>query len=355
MKNTRLCILFLLLPFFSFCQGRPFEVFGKISGSYYGKIYLFFEGNYRQRDSISSEIKNGAFYFKGEVAMPVQARLHMDQQSFIRDIYIANSRTYVRCTTKMNIFNKGQDTMNMLSVISVDGSTIDKIKSGFESGVEKLQNSKSPDEVKRETYFQKLSTFIKKHPKNKLSPYLLGKASSLSYSQVKALNSMIDTSLANSFETKSVRSLLNQLDKSQNSAIGVAFHDVIAQDSIDREVDTKQLRGKYTLIVCWASWCKPCRAEHPELNALYEKYKDKGVNLVGVSFDMDKLKWKQAIVKDGLHWMQVIDTHAFEGEMAKYYGIEAIPANFLLDKDGKILAVGLTTKEIEEKLSKEGL
>lgn len=284
--------------------------------------------------------------------MPIQGRLHMDQQSLITDIYIDNSKTYIKCTTKMNIFNKGQDTLNLLSVTSVKNSNTDKLKSEFETWLEKLKKSKTSDEDKREAYYEKLSDFIKKRPKNKLSPYLLGKASSLLYSQVKELCTLIDTSLNKTFETKSIKNLLNQLDKSKNSAIGVVFQDFALKDSSGHEIDLKQFRGKYRLIVCWASWCKPCRVEHPDLNVLYEKYKGKGFEMIGVSLDKEKEKWTKAIIKDGLNWTQVIDQKVFDGEMAKYYGIEAIPTNFLLDKEGKILGVGLTPKEIEQMIGK---
>ncbi len=348
MKNIKCSLIFILLSFYSFSQTKSFEIFGTITGNYNSKIYLFFDGNYKQRDSISSEIKDGKFYFKGKAALPIQGRLHMDQQSFIRDVYIDNSKTYIICSTKMNITNNGRDTMNMLSVVSVKGSENDKLKSTFETWLEEENNSNASDEDKREAYYQELSSFLKTHPKNKVGPYLLEKASSLFYSQVKELSNLIDTSLKNTFEVKTINSLLNQLDKSKNSAVGIEFQDFILKDSNDIEIDTKKFRGKYTLIVCWASWCKPCRIEHPDLNVLYKKYKDKGFEMVGISFDKEKEKWTKAIIKDELNWPQVIDPNAFDGEMPKYYGIEAIPTNFLLDQEGKILGVGLTPKEVEE-------
>jgi len=279
--------------------------------------------------------------------MPIQARLHMDQQSFISDVYIDNSHTYIKCTTRMDITNKGQDTLNMLSVVSVKGSATDKMKTDFEAWLVNLKKSEASDGEKREAYYQKLAAFIKKHPKNKVSMYLLGKASTLSYSQLKELNSLIDTSINKTFEAKSIKSLLNQLDKSKNYAVGVGFQDFVLRDSSGNEIDTKQFKGKYTLIVCWASWCGPCRAEHPDLNVLYKKYKDKDFAIVGVSLDRDKQKWKQAIAKDQLLWPQLIDPTAFDGEMAKYYGIEGVPASYLLDKDGKIVGVGLNAERIE--------
>ncbi len=284
--------------------------------------------------------------------MPIQSRLHMDQRSYIEDIYLDNSKTYIICTTKMSDYDKGKDTLNMLSVLSVKGSNTDKLKTDFELSLNTLNKSNVPDEEKRLEYYHRLFAFIKSYPKSKVSPYLLGKATLLSYSQVRELNSMLDTSLNNTFEAKSVMGLLNYLDKSKNSAIGVVFHDFILKDSSSHEIDTKQLRGKYTLIVFWASWCGPCRAEHPALNILYKNYKNKGFEMIGVSLDKDKENWTKAIVKDQLSWTQVVDMNAFEGETAKYYDLEGIPANFLLDKEGKILGVDLTPKEIQEIIEK---
>jgi len=352
MTNFKLSLLFLFLPYFLFCQSKDFEISGTITGEHNSKMYLFFEGNYKQRDSISSIIKDGKFYFKGKAPMPIQARLHLDQQSFICDIYIDNSQTFIQCTTKMEITNNGLDTLNMLSIVGVKGSATNKLKNDFETWLGNLKKSKASDGEKNEAYYQKLSSFIRKYPKNKVSSYLLGKASTLSYLQVKELYTFIDTSLNKTFEAKSVKSLLNQLEKSKNSAFGVAFQNFILRDSSGNEVDTKQFKGKYTLIICWASWCKSCRTEHPDLNVLYSKYKEKGFEMVGVSFDEDKQKWKQAIAKDLLQWKQTIDPKAFEGEIARYYDIEAIPANFLLDKEGKIIGGGLTPPEIEAMIVK---
>ena len=70
MRDFKLSIVFLLVPLFSFCQNRPFEIFGTITGNFNSKIYLFFDGTYKQKDSISSEIKDGKFYFKGKATMP---------------------------------------------------------------------------------------------------------------------------------------------------------------------------------------------------------------------------------------------------------------------------------------------
>ncbi len=345
MRSFKYIIILLLAPQFSFCQNQPFEIFGTIDGEFKSKMYLFFEGRSKPRQRISSEIKDGKFYFKGAAPMPIQVSLCMDQ-SLICDIYIDNSQTYVKCTTRISLINQGQDTMNMLSVISVRGSATDKLKRDFEASLDKLNKSKLSDEERSEARYQQLFGFIKKHPKSIVSPYLLAKASYMSYLQVKQLSTLIDTSLNKTYEANGVTNLLSQLEKSKNGAIGVAFNDVILKDSSGHEIDTKRFRNKYTLIVLWASWCKPCRAEHPELNSLYTKYKDKGFEIIGISLDNDEEKWKQAIRKDQLEWTQLIEPKAFQSEIAKYYSIEAIPGNFLLDKEGKIIGASLSPREI---------
>jgi hypothetical protein len=88
MQAMRIFILvFFLTPSLLFGQTKPFEIFGSLSGQHYSKAYLFFDGNFKQKDSLSSEIKGGKFYFKGKVSMPVLARLTLDDQnSFIADL-----------------------------------------------------------------------------------------------------------------------------------------------------------------------------------------------------------------------------------------------------------------------------
>ena len=111
------------------------------------------------------------------------------------------------------------------------------------------------------------------------------------------------------------------------------------------------LKGKYVLVDFWASWCGPCRAENPNVVAVYNQYKDKGFTVFGVSLDDDKGKWQQAIQADGLSWQHVSDLRRWESVAARDYGIESIPTNFLLDKEGKIIARDLRGPALEAKLA----
>lgn len=101
----------------------------------------------------------------------------------------------------------------------------------------------------------------------------------------------------------------------------------------------------------WASWCSPCRAENPNVVAAYKKYNSKGFTVFGVSLDTDREKWMAAIAKDGLTWKHASDLIGWKNEAAKLYGVMSIPANFLLDKDGKIIASNLRGADLDNKLA----
>jgi thiol-disulfide isomerase/thioredoxin len=112
------------------------------------------------------------------------------------------------------------------------------------------------------------------------------------------------------------------------------------------------LRGKYVLIEFWASWCGPCRIQNPSLRKVYKKYHDKDFEIVGITLDTDVFKWKKAVEKDKLTWIQLGDLKGWENSLAKQWGINAIPFNVLIDKDGKIIAYDLRGKQLGRKLGK---
>jgi thiol-disulfide isomerase/thioredoxin len=96
------------------------------------------------------------------------------------------------------------------------------------------------------------------------------------------------------------------------------------------------LRGKVVLIDFWASWCGPCRRENPAVVAAYNKFKDKGFDIYSVSLDQDKGRWVGAIAQDGLVWKShVSDLKGWQSAASAIYGVQSIPAQFLLDKEGK--------------------
>lgn len=143
------------------------------------------------------------------------------------------------------------------------------------------------------------------------------------------------------------------LDAGKNTAIGAQAMDFTQLDQNGKPVKLSDFRGKYVLIDFWASWCGPCRDENPNLVEAYNRFKDKNFTVLGVSLDRPdgKEAWLKAIKDDKLAWTQVSDLKFWNNEVAKQYGIQSIPANFLIDPDGKIIAKGLRGDDLQLKLA----
>ena len=121
-------------------------------------------------------------------------------------------------------------------------------------------------------------------------------------------------------------------------------------DTLGNNIKLSSLRGKVVLIDFWASWCSPCRRANPHVVGLYNKYHAKGFDILGVSFDKTRASWTKAILDDGLVWHQVSDLKYWNSIAGKAYGVKSIPHTVLIDKDGKIIAIGLRGAALDAKL-----
>jgi peroxiredoxin len=142
----------------------------------------------------------------------------------------------------------------------------------------------------------------------------------------------------------------NRLASLKQLAIGAVAPEISLPDANGKTINLSSLKGKYVLLDFWAAWCSPCRQENPNVVATYNKFKNKGFEIYGVSLDENKEKWLGAIEKDNLTWINVSDLGGWQSSAAKLYNVKAIPKNFLLDKQGKIIAKNLRGKDLEIKL-----
>ena len=156
-----------------------------------------------------------------------------------------------------------------------------------------------------------------------------------------------DTTLAKNFF---VADLITKVDGAKNLAVGAEAPEISMENPDGEIITLSSLKGKYVLIDFWAAWCKPCRAENPNVVRMYSEYGGDQFEILGVSLDRNREAWLKAIDQDGLPWLHVSDLQYFNNAGARTYQISAIPATYLIGPDGKIIAKGLRGASLEAKL-----
>jgi peroxiredoxin len=193
--------------------------------------------------------------------------------------------------------------------------------------------------------------FVKNNPGSYAAPYFLQRISyEKSAAELEKLLSTLDPKLASS---QTIVALKDRVEKMKTVEVGKNAPDFTQNDTLGNPVKLSDVYSKneYTLVDFWASWCGPCRGENPNVVAVYNAYKDKGFGVFGVSLDRDKDKWLSAIEKDKLTWPHVSDLKYWENAAAKLYAVNSIPANFLLNKKGEIIGIGLRGDKLKAKIA----
>jgi len=192
--------------------------------------------------------------------------------------------------------------------------------------------------------------FVKEHPGslvslNEIKNHMLG----ASFETLKNAFNLLSEEVKN---TPSGKAYAQGLANEEKTAIGYAAPDFASKDVNGKPVKLSDFKGKYVLVDFWASWCVPCRRENPNVVKAYQKYKDKNFTIISISLDKSKDAWLKAIETDNLTWTNVCDFNEFGGDAAIKYNVKAIPTNFLIDPQGKIIGKGLRDAQLEEALAK---
>ena len=162
--------------------------------------------------------------------------------------------------------------------------------------------------------------------------------------KIKTINNQI---ISNQIKTK-----IKLAEKSQLVAIGQIAPNFSAPNPEGEFVELNKIKGKVTIVDFWASWCKPCRIENPNLVKLYNKYHSKGLEIISVSLDRKSQKdfWIKAIEKDQLSWYNISNLKFWQEPIAKLYGVNSIPATFIIDKNGILIAEKLRGSQLDQKI-----
>lgn len=141
-----------------------------------------------------------------------------------------------------------------------------------------------------------------------------------------------------------------RLERENFLAPGTKAPDIVLPDPDGKMRALSDLKGNYVLIDFWASWCKPCRMENPNVVKMYKKYSKDKFEIFGVSLDRDRGKWLKAIEEDGLTWPHVSDLKFWNSAAAQLYNVQSIPYTVMIDPEGKVIATKLRSRALEQKM-----
>jgi peroxiredoxin len=164
---------------------------------------------------------------------------------------------------------------------------------------------------------------------------------------IKVVDAMAGKAEGNAFYD----TMKEQVQRSRKLAVGSDAPEIALPQPNGETLRLSDLRGQYVLIDFWASWCGPCRKENPNVVRVYNKYHDKGFEILGVSLDKNRGAWLAAIEQDNLQWQHVSDLKYWQSEVVPEYQVQGIPLTYLIDPEGKIVAKNLRGPSLEEKLA----
>lgn len=369
-----LFVFISLLPFFAQAQQKT-VIQGETKSIKDGqKIYLVLANNSGQVTD-SAIVKNHKFSFNMEAPdMPVFANLFNNVNPFA-DKFDRNTVDVVELFVEAGkIKLSSKDSLkNALVTGTETNETAKKFKSLLAADYDQLKalavkySALSEADKKNEEIVKGLNTefgiykkqiddktlsFVETNPKSFLSVDLLLALVNQDATLYKKADSLMNF-IPVAYKASDNYKMLNFKVKSTKfSQVGAMSEDFEQETPEGKKVKLSDFRGKYVLLDFWASWCGPCRDENPNIVAAYEKYKDKGFTVLGVSLDRPGKRndWLKAIETDKLFWTQLSDLKGWENAVAQKYGIVSIPASFLIDPQGKIIGRDLRGPDLHSKL-----
>lgn len=346
--------LILLLPLISFAQAG-FVISGNVVGITDGEVKITSVQEGAQLVA-KGAVKSGALSVKGSVPEPGLYWITIGKEQ-PQHIFLEN--------TAIKISGNKKDIKNLKIEGSAAHRDFDQFRKTFNPLIGELSGkaaliNRVTDEAKRMNLMREydsvvrviqdeIDQFITAKPNSYVSPFLLFITAQIAENptQMEQRYNKLDEAIRNSNVGKS---LASYIEYNKVGAIGTDALDFTQTDVEGKEVSLSQFRGKYVLIDFWASWCKPCREENPNVVEAYKKFSPKNFTILGVSLDREKESWLNAIKKDGLVWTQVSDLQFWNNAAATLYRVQGIPQNFLIDPNGKIVGKNLRGADLDAKL-----
>ena len=374
--KTYIYILLILSSLIS-CKNQPklsnneYLVNVKCEGVFNGlRAYLKTNTNPRSvRITDTAIVANGSFSFKGEISGVEMRTLTIDGVNGQTNIILEPGEIDVTIY-KDSIFSS-------ISVGTYNNNVFDDYKKQYKKQYNVISNLRDSimkltndpivlNQLNKKMKSQKLLLknfgfiFIKSYPDSDFSLTLLNSAigqkgfdMDLAKQAYDKINISIKTkTVENQIISNQIKTKLNKVKKNELIKIGEKVPNFSAPNSEGVVLKLNEIKGKVTIIDFWASWCKPCRIENPNLVSLYNEYHVKGLEIISISLDSETQKsaWIKAIEKDQLNWYNISNLKSWNDPIAQLYGVNSIPATFIIDKDGVLIDKRLRGSQLDNKI-----
>ncbi|MDB5198262.1 MAG: hypothetical protein JWO92_225 [Chitinophagaceae bacterium] len=287
-------------------------------------------------------IIKGKFIIKGKMDQPGFKGLIFNNAQPLVPLFLDNSN--IKITGNKDALDK----------LVISGSPSNDQFKIYTDAIKPYEQFLLPDAMYDSAALNKIATisedFVKRYPSSYVSPLAIIRLYQATQNGVKAeeLYKLIPAQI----QFSSLGNYVNQLiAESKINPIGSFVSEFTQADTAGLPINISAFRGKYVLLDFWASWCRPCRQENPNVVAAFDKFKNKNFTILGVSLDQNKKAWIDAIKMDGLNWSHVSDLKGWSNQVAAIFKVTSIPQNLLLDPEGKIIAKNLRGAVLESRLN----
>lgn len=365
-KNVCYWLCAIVILSVSCKDGNTYKITGTVEEGDGKMVYLKKEiGDkiFQVEDSV--QVKEGKFLLTGKITQTDKRVLALEKNE--QEIFLDNVPMQVTATRNVNKDGKKLESYN-LEVTGSPEQAVLKMGKQLQMGKNlmslggmfammkvkddsvKLDSTWKAMEMLKQQMDESIKTFIDTNNHRLAITYMIRDfvATEYSFEDVERYYNNLTPEVKSSYPGQL---LSKKIEEMRFINVGGIAPDIDLPAPDGKNVKLSSLRGKYVLLDFWASWCGPCLAEVPNVKAIYEKYKDKGFEVFGVSLDDKQDAWEKAIDKHGLTWTHVSSLKGWDCPVAKRYNVTGIPRMYLLDPEGRIVAMDLRGEELQQKVA----